>query len=43
MRAVREIAGLCSLIGMDIPDVERAFFGVDIITTPPNAAVKVIL
>ena len=43
MRAVREIAGLCSLIGMDIPDVERAFFGVDIITTPPNPAVKVII
>jgi ribonuclease P/MRP protein subunit RPP1 len=43
MRAVREIAGLCSLIGMDPPDVERAFFGVDIIITPPNPAVKVIL
>jgi ribonuclease P/MRP protein subunit RPP1 len=43
MRAVREITGLCSLIGMDIPDVEMAFFGVDIITTPPNPAVKVIL
>jgi ribonuclease P/MRP protein subunit RPP1 len=43
MRAVREIAGLCSLIGMDTPDVEMAFFGVDIITTPPNPAVKVIL
>ena len=43
MRAVREIAGLCSLIGMDIPDVERAFFGVDIITAPPNPVVKVIL
>ena len=43
MRAVREIAGLCSLIGMDIPDVEKAFFGVDTITTPPNPAVKVIL
>ena len=43
MRAVREIAGLCSLIGMDIPDVEMAFFGVDIITTPPNLPVKVIL
>jgi ribonuclease P/MRP protein subunit RPP1 len=42
MRAVREIAGLCSLLGMDIPDVEKAFFGVDIITTPPNPAVKVI-
>ena len=43
MRAVREIAGLCSLIGMDIPDVEKAFFGADTITTPPNPAVKVIL
>jgi ribonuclease P/MRP protein subunit RPP1 len=42
MRAVREIAGLCSLIGMDIPDVENAFFGVDSITTPPNPAIKVI-
>jgi ribonuclease P/MRP protein subunit RPP1 len=42
MRAVREIAGLCSLLGIDIPDVEKAFFGVDIITTPPNPAVKVI-
>jgi ribonuclease P/MRP protein subunit RPP1 len=43
MRAVREIAGLCSLIGMDTPDVEMALFGTDIITTPPNPAVKVIL
>jgi ribonuclease P/MRP protein subunit RPP1 len=43
MRTVREIAGLCSLIGMDIPDVEKAFFGVDTITTPPNPSVKVIL
>jgi hypothetical protein len=43
MRAVREIAGLCSLVGMDTPDVKRAFFGIDIITTPPNPAVKVIL
>jgi len=43
MRAVREIAGLCSLVGMDTPDVEMAFFGVDIITAPPNPAVKVIL
>jgi ribonuclease P/MRP protein subunit RPP1 len=42
MRAVREITGLCSLVGMDTPDVEMAFFGVDIITTPPNPAVKVI-
>ena len=43
MRAVREITGLYSLIGMDMPDVEKAFFGVDIITTPPNPAVKVIV
>jgi ribonuclease P/MRP protein subunit RPP1 len=42
MRAVREITGLCSLIGMDIPDVEKAFFGVDIITASPDSAVKVI-
>ena len=42
MRAVREISGLCSLVGMDTPDVEKAFFGVDIITTSPDPAVKVI-
>lgn len=42
MRAVREITGLCSLMGMDIPDVEKAFFGVDIITASLNPAVKVI-
>jgi ribonuclease P/MRP protein subunit RPP1 len=42
MRAVREIAGLCSLIGMDPPDVERAFTGVDAVTTPPNPAVRLI-
>ncbi|MCX6684724.1 MAG: ribonuclease P [Methanoregula sp.] len=42
MRAVREITGLCSLLGMDIPDVEKGFFGVDRITTPPDPAVKVI-
>jgi len=42
MRAVREIAGLCSLIGMETPDVEMAFFGVDIITSPPGSSVKVI-
>jgi len=43
MRAVREISGLCSLVGMDTPDVEKAFFGVDIITASPDPAVKVIL
>ena len=42
MRAVREITGLCSLMGMDIPDVEKAFFGVDIVTAPPDRAVRVI-
>jgi ribonuclease P/MRP protein subunit RPP1 len=42
MRAVREIAGLCSLIGMDIPDVERGFTGIDVVTTIPNPAVRII-
>jgi ribonuclease P/MRP protein subunit RPP1 len=42
MRAVREISGLCSLLDMDTPDVEKAFAGVDTVTTPPNPAVKVI-
>lgn len=42
MRAVREITGLCSLIGMDIPGVEKAFLGVDTITTSSDPAVKVI-
>lgn len=42
MRAVREITGLCSLVGMDIPDVEKALSGVGMVTTPPNPTVKVI-
>jgi ribonuclease P/MRP protein subunit RPP1 len=42
MRAVREITGICSLLGMDIPDVEKGFFGVDLITAPPDRAVTVI-
>ena len=42
LRPVREITGLCSLIGMESSDVEAAFSGVDIITAPPNPAVKVI-
>ena len=42
MRAVREIAGLCSLIGMETPDIERVFTGIDLITTPPNPAVRFI-
>ena len=42
MRTVREITGLCSLLGMDIPDVEKAFSGVDFITSSPPRAVTVI-
>lgn len=42
MRAVREISGLCSLLDMDAADVEKAFSGVDVVTTSPNPAVKVI-
>jgi ribonuclease P/MRP protein subunit RPP1 len=42
MRAVREITGLCSIIGMDIPDVEKAFSGVDFNLSSPNRAVTVI-
>jgi ribonuclease P/MRP protein subunit RPP1 len=42
LRAVREITGLCSLIGMDISGVETAFDGVGRVTTPPMSAVRVI-
>ncbi len=42
MRSVREIAGLCSLIGMDMSDVEKSFSGIDTVTTPPDMAVRVI-
>jgi ribonuclease P/MRP protein subunit RPP1 len=42
LRAVREITGLCSLIGMDIPDVEQALGGVGRVTTPAVPAVRVI-
>jgi hypothetical protein len=42
MRAVREITGLCSLIGMDTADTEKSLFGVDTVTTPQNTSVKVI-
>jgi ribonuclease P/MRP protein subunit RPP1 len=42
MRSVREITGLCSLLGMDMPDVEQALAGVGIITTSRDPAVKVI-
>ena len=42
MRAVREITGLCSIIGMDISDVEKALSGVDFIMSSPDRAVTVI-
>jgi len=42
MRAVREIAGICSLVGMDTPDIEKSFLGVDTVTAPEETAVKVI-
>ncbi len=42
MRAVREISGLCSLFDMDAADVEKAFSGVDIVTTVLHPAVRVI-
>ena len=42
MRAVRDITGLCSLVGMDTSDIERSLCGVDTITAPPDTAVRVI-
>ncbi len=42
MRAVREISGICSLIGMDVPDVERALAGIETVTTRGNPAVRVL-
>jgi len=42
MRATREITALCSLLGMDIPDVEKAFGGVGQVTSPPVPSVRVI-
>lgn len=42
LRAVREITGLCSLIGMDISGVEKALDAVGRVTTPPASAVQVI-
>jgi ribonuclease P/MRP protein subunit RPP1 len=42
LRAVREITGLCSLLGMDIPDVEKALDAVGRVTTPPAPSVRVI-
>jgi ribonuclease P/MRP protein subunit RPP1 len=42
MRNVRDITGLCSLLGMDIPDAERALAGVDTVLTPREPSVRVI-
>jgi len=42
MRAVREISGLCSLLDMDAPDVERALSGVDTVAAPSDPAVRLI-
>jgi ribonuclease P/MRP protein subunit RPP1 len=42
LRAVREVTGLCSLIGMDISGVENALDAVGRVTTPPVSAVRVI-
>jgi ribonuclease P/MRP protein subunit RPP1 len=42
LRAVREISGLASLLGMDIPDVERALAGVANVTAPLRPAVRVL-
>lgn len=42
LRAVREITGLCSLLGMDLGDVERAFGGVGAVTEPVQPAVRVV-
>jgi ribonuclease P/MRP protein subunit RPP1 len=42
LRAVREITGLCSLIGMDTADVEKALDSVGRVTTPQPSAVRVI-
>jgi ribonuclease P/MRP protein subunit RPP1 len=42
MRAVREIAGICSLLGMDTLDTEKSFLGVDIVTVPAETAVRVV-
>ncbi|MGA9206115.1 RNase P subunit p30 family protein, partial [Methanoregula sp.] len=42
LRAVREVAGLCSLFGMDETDVREALAGVGRATEPRESIVKVI-
>lgn len=43
LRSVRDISGLCSLLDMDIPLVEKALAGVGTVTTPLVPPVRVIL
>ena len=42
LRAVREVTGLCSLVGMDISGVEKALDSIGRVTTPPAPSVRVI-
>ena len=42
LRAVREISGLCTMIGMDLPDVEKALAGVGTVSAQPASSVKVV-
>ena len=42
LRAVREVTGLCSLVGMDISGVEKALDAVGRVTTPRAPSVRVI-
>jgi len=42
LRSVRDISGLCSLLDMDIPLVEKALAGVGTVTTPLVPPVRVI-
>jgi ribonuclease P/MRP protein subunit RPP1 len=42
LRSTREIAGLCSLLGMDLPLVETALGGVERVKVPPMPAVRVV-
>jgi len=42
MRSVREITGLCSLLGMDTDDAARTLGGIGLLETPPPAPVRVI-
>jgi len=42
MRSTREIAGLCSILGMDAADVAKALGGIGVLDTPTRPAVRVI-